>query len=168
MQWGCHRGKAAGPRTSRGATACTATRQPRRRTSSIRAWSPSSAREGLPSSFSSIRWGIHPWNFVYLRETGILPCHFHVTPMGQPDSGRLAQSREEQPVTRPTGPRKALTSVAMTHSSLSSDMTYTDWYFVSFEVEYTESGRFLSDASLLKGKPKRAAVTTRTQLSTGG
>lgn len=70
-------------------------------------------------------------------------------------------------MTRPTGPRKALTSVAMTHSSLSSDMTYTDWYFVSFEVEYTESGRFLSDASLLKGKPKRAAVTTRTQLSTG-
>lgn len=40
------------------------------------------------------------------------------------------------------------TSVAMTHSSLSSDMTYTDWYLVSFEVEYTESGLFLSDASL--------------------
>lgn len=52
----------------------------------------------------------------------------------------------------PTGPCQPLTSVAMTHSSLSSEMTYTDWYFVSFEVEYTESGRFLSDASLLKGK----------------
>lgn len=31
-------------------------------------------------------------------------------------------------------------------------MTYTDWYFVSFEVEYTESGRFLSEVSLLKTK----------------
>lgn len=39
------------------------------------------------------------------------------------------------------------TSVAMTHSSFSSDMTYTDWYLVSFEVEYTESGLFLSEAS---------------------
>lgn len=51
------------------------------------------------------------------------------------------------------GPRKpSLTSVAMTHSSCSSDMTYTDWYFVSFEAEYTESGLFLSDASPLEGK----------------
>lgn len=45
----------------------------------------------------------------------------------------------------PSPPRH--TSVAMTHSSCSSDMTYTDWYFVSFEAEYTESGLFLSDAS---------------------
>lgn len=48
-----------------------------------------------------------------------------------------------------------LTSVAMMHSSFSSDMTYTDWYFVSFEVEYTESGRFLSEVSLLKAKRER-------------
>ena len=49
-------------------------------------------------------------------------------------------------------PGSILTSVAMMHSSFSSDMTYTDWYFVSFEVEYTESGRFLSEVSLLKTK----------------
>lgn len=49
-------------------------------------------------------------------------------------------------------PLPALTSVAMTHSSFSSDMTYTDWYLVSFEVEQPESGLFLSDASPLKGK----------------
>lgn len=50
-----------------------------------------------------------------------------------------------------------LTSVAMMHSSFSSDMTYTDWYFVSFEVEYTESGRFLSEVSLLKAKRERTS-----------
>lgn len=47
------------------------------------------------------------------------------------------------------------TSVAMMHSSFSSDMTYTDWYFVSFEVEYTDSGRFLSDVSLKKEKKSK-------------
>lgn len=53
-----------------------------------------------------------------------------------------------------------LTSVAMMHSSFSSDMTYTDWYFVSFEVEYTESGRFLSEVSLLKTKRERTSQMT--------
>lgn len=53
-----------------------------------------------------------------------------------------------------------LTSVAMMHSSFSSDMTYTDWYFVSFEVEYTESGRFLSEESLLKTKRERTSQMT--------
>lgn len=39
------------------------------------------------------------------------------------------------------------TSVATTHSSFSSEMTYTDWYFVSLAAGYTESGLCLSDAS---------------------
>lgn len=52
------------------------------------------------------------------------------------------------------------TSVAMMHSSFSSDMTYTDWYFVSFEVEYTDSGRFLSDVSL-QGKKRKAKTRMR-------
>lgn len=47
----------------------------------------------------------------------------------------------------------------MTHSSFSSEMTYTDWYFVSFEVGYTESGLFLSDASPLEGEWKRIAIS---------
>lgn len=58
--------------------------------------------------------------------------------------------REFSLLFQPSG--SILTSVAMMHSSFSSDMTYTDWYFVSFEVEYTESGRFLSEVSLLKTK----------------
>lgn len=38
-------------------------------------------------------------------------------------------------------------------------MTNTDWYLVSFDVEYTESRLFLSGASLLKGKKNRTTIS---------
>lgn len=71
-----------------------------------------------PFLFSSIHGGIDPWNFTCLR--------------GNRNCAILFPCH---------------TSVAMTHSSRSSEMTYTDWYLVSLEVEWTDSGLFLSGSS---------------------
>lgn len=62
-------------------------------------------------------------------------------------------------MTAARGAEPGPTSVAMTHSSF-SDMTYTDWYFVSFEVEYTESRLFLSEESPLSRSKSRATIDT--------
>lgn len=120
---------------------------------------PQQRREGLPVLSQQHLWGRRSLE-VRGRRNGDFatwrPCH---TWRGQRTERGVQPASRRSPGTRSEG--AALTSVAMTHSSLSSDMTYTDWYLVSLEAEHRESGLFLSDAALLTGKDPQSTRKTR-------